>query len=87
MQRQQMAQRIDRRMNLRSLAPLGSVVAGPRSRLRRRSQRTAVDTHRRRLAFATAEMPQQFLHIGHQNLEDPGFHPAPHLLVHRRPRR
>jgi hypothetical protein len=38
-QRQQMPKRIDRDMYLRSLPPLGPVIARPRTRLRRRLQR------------------------------------------------
>ena len=34
-----------------------------------------------------AKLAQQRLHVGHQNLEHPGLHPVPRLLVHRRPRR
>ena len=45
-QRQQMAQRVDRDMDLRSLAPLGSVIAGTRSALGCGLQRAAVNADR-----------------------------------------
>jgi hypothetical protein len=70
-QGKQMAQRIDRRMYLRPLASLGAIVSGPRSRLRRRLQRAAIDDHRRRLRLAPCELAQQRTHILHQDLEDP----------------
>src|ERR1700721_2775123 len=44
-----MTQGIARPMHLRSLAPLGAIVSGPRSRLRRRLQGAAIHDHRRRL--------------------------------------
>jgi hypothetical protein len=87
LQRHQMAQRIDRDMDLRALAPLGSVVACPRAALRRRLQRAAVQTDRRRLVRAPTTLTQKRLDIRDQNLEHTRFHPASHLLIHRRPRR
>ena len=49
MQRQQMAQRVHRRMHLRSLPPLGPVVSAARARFRRRLQHATIQDHRRRL--------------------------------------
>src|ERR1700720_1039909 len=80
-----MTQRIDRRMHLRSLAPLGAIVSGPRSRLRRRLQGAAMHDHRRRLRLSPRELAQQRTHILHQHLEDPSPHPALRLLIDRRP--
>src|ERR1700722_196185 len=80
-----MTQRIDRRMYLRALASLGAIVSGPRSRLRRRLQRAAIDDHRRRLRLAPCELAQQRTHVLHQDLEDPGPYPALRLLIDRRP--
>jgi len=50
-QRQQVAQGIDRDVDLASLAPLGPIVAGSSAALGRRLQCTAVQTDRRGLAF------------------------------------
>ena len=86
MQGKQMSQRIDRSMHLRALASLGAVVAGPPSRLRRRLQGAAIHDHRRRLWLGSGELTQQRAHILHQDLEDPGPHPALRLLIDRRPR-
>ena len=46
MQGQQVPQRIHGGMDLRALAPFGSVVSGPRTRLRCRLQRAAIENHR-----------------------------------------
>src|ERR1700722_15231791 len=78
-----MTQRIDRRMYLRALASLGAIVSGPRSRLRRRLQRAAIDDHRRRLRLAPCELAQQRTHVPPQDLEDPGPYPALRLLIDR----
>jgi hypothetical protein len=58
-QRQQAPECVDRDVDLRSLTPLGSVIARPRSRFRRRLQGAAVDHDRRGLALAPAPLAQQ----------------------------
>jgi hypothetical protein len=55
---EQMAQRVHRCMHLRSLAPLGSIIACSRAGLRRGLQRAAVQNHRRWLCFAPGEFAQ-----------------------------
>ncbi len=84
-QRQQVAQRVDRDVDLRSFAPLGPVVACPRTRLGRGLKRTAVDADRSRLALAPAPLAPQRANILHQQLETAGLEPALHLLVHHPP--
>ena len=87
MQGQQMPQRIDRRMNLRALAPLGPVVAGARSRFRRRLQRAAIENHRRRLRLASGKLAQQHAQILHHGFETARPNPTLRLLVDHVPRR
>jgi len=67
-QRQQVAQRIDGRVYLRSLTPLGPIVTGPRARLRRRLQSAAVEDHRSRLGPAPGILAQQLAQIGSLHL-------------------
>ena len=73
-------------MNLRSLAALGALVAATRARLPRRLQRTAVENHRRRLAFAPGKPARKNTRILHHDLETPRIDPSPHLLIDRCPR-
>ena len=82
-----MAQRIDRDVDLGALAPLGPVIAGPRTRLRRGLQGSAVDADRRRLALAPGPLADDRLHVTHQRLKYACGQPPPELLVHRVPRR
>jgi DNA-directed RNA polymerase subunit alpha len=71
----------------RTLAAFGSVVAAARARFRRRLQRTAIQNHRRGLAFAPCKLAQKNAQILHHDLEAPRIDPAPHLLIDRLPRR
>jgi hypothetical protein len=59
LQRHQVAQRVDCDVDLRALAPFGSVIACPCATLRRRLERTTVQAYRRRLALATAKLTQE----------------------------
>src|SRR5207249_6836512 len=79
--------RASRRMHLRSLAALGSVVAATRARLRRGLQRSAVHHHRRGPWLASRELTQQRAQVLHHDPEAPGPYPTPRLLIHRWPRR
>lgn len=54
MQREQLSQRIDNRMDLAALASLGSVISGAHTRLGRRLRRTAVQYHGAGLRLARA---------------------------------
>jgi hypothetical protein len=84
---QKMAQRIHGRMNLRSLAPFGSVVAGSRTRLRRRLQGAAVQDHRSRFPLAPRKLTQEHAPILHHGFEAAGPDPALRLLINHRPGR
>ena len=86
-QRQQMAEGIDRQMHLAALAPLGSVIPGPCSALRGRLQRLAVKDRRGGLGSTAFGHAQHHPHVMHQRREAPGRQPAVGLLVDHRPRR
>lgn len=58
MQGKQMAQRIHRRMYLRSLTTFGAVVACARTRFRRGLQVTAIQDHGRRLTLAPGKLTE-----------------------------
>ena len=76
MKRQKVAQRIDGgRVHLRSLAPLGAIVASACARLRLRLQGAAVDHHRRWLPLASGVLAQQNTQILNHGLEAAGIHP------------
>jgi len=77
MQRQQMAQRVNHRVGLQALAPIGPVVAGTRSRLRRRLQRAAIDDHGRGLRGTSGKLAQQQAQILDHHLETARVYPAP----------
>jgi hypothetical protein len=86
-QRQQVPEGGDRDVDLRSLTPLGSVIARLRSRFRRRLQCAAVDHQHCRLALAPAPLAQQRPNVLDQQLETTGPEPALHLLINHVPRR
>ena len=58
MQGEQVAQGVHRSVHLGSFAPLGAIVSGPRTRLRRGLQRPAVHHHRRGLRLALGKLAQ-----------------------------
>ena len=76
LQHQQVAQGVDRDLDLRAFAPFGSIVASPRSRLRGRLQRAAVKTDRGGLAFFARPLTQDQLHVGDQRLKTTDRQPA-----------
>jgi len=85
-QRQQVSKRVNGCMNLRSLAPLGAVVARACTRLRRRSQRATIEDHRGWLCFAACVFAQKPAQILDHRLEATRINPAPHLLIDNLPR-
>jgi hypothetical protein len=87
MQGEQVAQGVHRSVHLGSFAPLGAIVSGPRTRLRRGLQHSAIHHHRRGLRLALGKLAQQRAQVLHHDLEASGTDPAPRLPVHHRPRR
>ena len=85
MQRQQMSQGVDGNVNLRSLLPLGSIVAAAISTLRRALQRAAVDDRGCRIGGATLRHPQQFTQIMNHRFEYAGGNPPLCLLIDNLP--
>jgi len=83
-QGQQMAERIHCRVNLRTLAALGSIVAATRTRFRRRlsvAADAAVENHGRGLTLAPCKLAQNNAQILDHNLETARIDPSPHLLI------
>ena len=80
-QRQQVSQRVDRDVNLRSLAPFRSVVSGAGSALGRGLERPAINADCGRLALAPSKLAPQDAGVFNQPLETSGLHPALHLLI------
>src|ERR1700722_5130687 len=87
MQSQQMTERIDSRMHLRSLATLGSVITGATARGRRRLQGATIQDHGGGLAFTLGILTQQNPQVFDHRLEAPSIDPAPHLLINHLPGR
>ena len=85
--RRQMAQRVDRDVDLGTPASLGPILACTRATLGRAMQHAAVDADRRRLPIAPAPLAQKRTYILYQQLEAACLNPAPHLLIHHPPRR
>lgn len=84
-QSQQMAQRINCRMNVATTASPGSILARSMSAFRARLQRSAVKNGGRRLCVAPDRQEQQHPQIVDDRLEDACFQPALRLLRHRCP--
>jgi len=87
MQRQQVAQRVHRHVDLRAPALLVPVVARPAAALRARLQRAGVEHRRARLGHAVGQLAEQHPQIARHVLEHLGLDPALRLLVDRVPRR
>ncbi len=87
MQREQVAQRVDRHVDLRTLLAFATVIAGALAALRRGTQRPAVDDRGGRLGLTTRRQSQHRAQVVHQRLETARRQPTLRLLVHRRPRR
>jgi hypothetical protein len=66
---QQVPERVSRHVDLRPLAPLASVVAGPISALRGRLDRAAVEDGGRRLRFLADGEPQDGAEVMDDGLE------------------
>lgn len=85
MQCKQESQHTDRRMHLRLLAPLGTVVSGSRTRRRRKFQGARDDDERCPLALAPRKLTQLRAQIFHQDFAPFSLNPALRLLIHNQP--
>ena len=81
MRGQEVAQRVDRDVQLGAAAALGAVVAGAVPALGRGLERAAVEDHGRGPRPAAGEVAQQAAEVGHHRLEHAGFEPPHRLLV------
>jgi hypothetical protein len=79
-EREQVPERVDGRVRLRALAPLGPVVAGPAAAGRRRLERPAVEHGRRRPGLASSEHAEGHAEVVRHLLGDAGADPALGLL-------
>ena len=86
-ERQQVAERVHRQVELGAVLALVAVVAGPRAALGRAPQGPAVEARRRRAGVAAREDAQQLPQVAGHRGEAAGGHPPPRLLVGRLPRR
>ena len=81
MQRQQMAERVDRHVDPRALLPLVTVISGPGAALDSGLDRAAVECHGRRLGAAAVGEPEDGAEVVDDGLEAVGGQPSAALLI------